>query len=221
VALTSAAGPLEAGGQGLGGLSGFVTDVVGRLGELGIGLLTMLETVFPPVPSEVILPLGGYLAQRGELSPVWVVVAATAGSLAGAWLLYGLGAALGEKRATTLLARLPLVDEEDVARSVGWFERRGAWAVLLGRLVPGVRSLVSLPAGAARMNLALFSALTLLGSGVWTGILVGAGMALGTQWQLVEEYSWVLDVVLVALVVAAVAALAVRRVRKRRRHATP
>jgi membrane protein DedA with SNARE-associated domain len=181
----------------------------------------MLETVFPPVPSEVILPLGGYLAQRGELSPVWVVVAATAGSLAGAWLLYGLGAALGEKRATTLLARLPLVDEEDVARSVGWFERRGAWAVLLGRLVPGVRSLVSLPAGAARMNLALFSALTLLGSGVWTGILVGAGMALGTQWQLVEEYSWVLDVVLVALVVAAVAALAVRRVRKRRRHATP
>jgi membrane protein DedA with SNARE-associated domain len=171
--------------------------------------------VFPPVPSEVVLPLGGYLAERGELSPVGVVVAATAGSVAGAWVLYGLGAALGEKRATVVLGRLPLVDEDDVARAVYWFERHGWWAVLAGRLMPGVRSLVSIPAGAARMNPALFTLLTLVGSAVWNGALVGAGMALGTQWRLVEENGWVLDVVLAGAFVAAVAALAVRRVRKR------
>jgi membrane protein DedA with SNARE-associated domain len=202
--------------QGLTGLSGFVADVVARLGEVGIGLLTLLETVFPPIPSEVVLPLGGYLAERGELSPVWVVVAATAGSVAGAWVLYGLGAALGESRATTLLGRLPLLDEDDVGRAVRWFRRHGWWAVLAGRLVPGIRSLVSIPAGAARMNPALFTLLTLAGSAVWNGALVGAGMALGTQWRLVEEHGWVLDVVLVAAFVAAVAALAVRRVRKAR-----
>ena len=201
--------------QGLTGLSGFVADVVARLGEAGIGLLTLLETVFPPIPSEVVLPLGGYLAERGRLNPLWVVVAATAGSVAGAWVLYGLGAALGEKRATVLLARLPLVDEDDVGRAVRWFERHGWWAVLAGRLVPGVRSLVSIPAGAARMGPARFTLLTLAGSAVWNGALVGAGMALGTQWRLVEEHGWVLDAALVAAVVAAVTALAVRRLRKR------
>jgi membrane protein DedA with SNARE-associated domain len=168
------------------------------------------------VPSEVILPLGGYLAERGRLDPVWVLVAATAGSLAGAWVLYGLGAALGEKRSTALLARLPLVDADDVERAIRWFERHGWWAVFVGRLMPGVRSLVSLPAGTARMNLALFSVLTLVGSAVWNGALVGAGMALGTQWRTVEEHSTVLDAVMIAAVVGAVALLAVRRVRKRR-----
>jgi membrane protein DedA with SNARE-associated domain len=200
----------------MGGLTGFVMDVVSRLGEVGIGLLTLLETVFPPVPSEVILPLGGYLAQRGRLDWAWVMVAATAGSLVGAWVLYGLGAALGEKRSTALLARLPLIDSDDVERAIHWFERHGWWAVLLGRLMPGVRSLVSLPAGTAHMNLLTFSGLTLVGSAVWNGALVGAGMALGTQWRLVEEHSWVLDTVMIAAAVAAVVALVVRRVRKRR-----
>jgi membrane protein DedA with SNARE-associated domain len=184
---------------------------------VGIGLLTLLETVFPPIPSEVILPLGGYLAERGRLNWGWVMVAATLGSLVGAWILYGLGSALGEKRSTALLGRLPLVDEEDVERAIHWFERHGWWAVLIGRLMPGVRSLVSLPAGTAHMNLALFSLLTLVGSAVWSGLLVGAGMALGTQWKTVEEHSTILDVVMVAAFAGAIAWLAVRRVRKRQR----
>ena len=200
----------------MGGLSGFVVDVVGRLGEAGIGLLTALETVFPPIPSEVILPLGGYLAQRGELDPVWVLVAATAGSVVGAWVLYGLGAALGEKRSAALLARLPLVDDDDVGRAVRWFERHGWWAVLVGRLMPGVRSLVSLPAGAAHLNPVLFTLLTLVGSAAWNSALVGAGMALGTQWRTVEEHSDVLDALMIAALAGVVAWLAVRRVRKRR-----
>jgi membrane protein DedA with SNARE-associated domain len=200
----------------MGGLSGFVVDVVGRLGEVGIGLLTAVETVFPPIPSEVILPLGGYLAQRGELDPAWVIAAATIGSVVGAWLLYGLGAALGEKRSAVLLAKLPLVDDEDVGRAIRWFERHGWWAVLIGRLMPGVRSLVSLPAGAAHLNPVLFTVLTLVGSAAWNAALVGAGMALGTQWRTIEQHSTVLDVVMIAALVAGVAWLAVRRVRKRR-----
>jgi len=200
----------------MGGLSGFVVDVVGRLGEVGIGLLTAVETVFPPIPSEVILPLGGYLAQRGELDPVWVMVAATIGSVVGAWALYGLGAALGEKRSAILLAKLPLVDHDDVERAIRWFERHGWWAVLVGRLMPGVRSLVSLPAGAAHLNPALFTALTLVGSAAWNAALVGAGMALGTQWRTIEQHSTVLDVLMIAALVAGVAWLAARRVRKRR-----
>jgi membrane protein DedA with SNARE-associated domain len=172
--------------------------------------------VFPPIPSEVILPLGGYLAERGRLNPAWVLVAATLGSLVGAWILYGLGAALGEKRSSALLSRLPLVDEEDVEKAIHWFERHGSWAVFFGRLMPGVRSLVSLPAGTARMNLAVFSLLTLLGSTLWNGLLVGAGMALGTQWKTVEKHSTILDVIMIAALAGAVAWLAARRVRKRR-----
>lgn len=203
----------------MGGLSGFVVDVVGRLGEVGIGILTAIETVFPPIPSEVILPLGGYLSQRGELNAVLVLVAATAGSLVGALILYGLGARLGEDRSTQLVAKLPLVDREDVERAIAWFERHGEWAVFFGRLMPGVRSLVSLPAGTARMPLVRFTVLTLLGSGLWNGLLVGGGMALGTQWKLVEKYSSVLDIAMIVAVVVVIGLLAVRRVRKVRERA--
>ena len=191
-----------------------MVDIVDALGEVGIGLLTLAENVFPPIPSEVILPLGGYLAQRGRLDPVGVIIAAALGSLVGAWLLYAAGARLGEERASRLIARLPLVDREDVERSFAWFERHGRWAVLIGRLMPGVRSLISVPAGSAHMPLLQFTALTLIGSLVWNGALVAAGMALGTQWKLVQEYSSILDYVMIAAVLGAIALLVVRRVRK-------
>lgn len=187
------------------------------LGEVGVGLLTLIETVFPPIPSEVVLPLAGYLGNRGRLDLVGVLIASTVGALAGALLLYGLGARLGERRATALLARLPLTDEEDVARAAGWFHRHGGVAVFTGRLIPGVRSLISLPAGAARMPLLKFSVLTVLGSGLWNALLIAGGYALGTQYALVERYAAVLDYVIVAAVVSAVALMLRRRLRKRRR----
>lgn len=199
----------------LGGLTGLVVDVVQRLGEIGIGVLTLAETVFPPIPSEVILPLGGYLAQRGELNPLAVLLAATIGSVVGAWTLYGIGRRLGEERSAALVARLPLVDSDDVERAVHWFKRHGDWAVLGGRLMPGVRSLVSLPAGTAQMSLPRFTLLTTLGSLAWNGLLVGAGMGLGTQWELVEKYSTALDVAVVVALVVAVGLLVRRRLRRR------
>jgi membrane protein DedA with SNARE-associated domain len=179
----------EPGETGLTGLTGVVADVIGWLGEAGVGLLTLAETVFPPVPSEVVLPLAGYLAERGRLDLVLVLVAATAGAVAGAWLLYLLGARLGRDRAVRMLSRLPLLSERDVRRAEGWFDRHGEWAVLIGRLVPGVRSLISLPAGTERMPVGRFLLLTALGSAVWNSLLVGAGYALGTQWRLVERYA--------------------------------
>lgn len=201
---------------GVGGLTGTVLDVVQALGATGVGLLTVLETVFPPLPSEVILPLAGYLAERGRMSLVAVLVAATLGALVGSWVLYGIGARLGRERSATLLARLPLVDVEDVNGAIAWFDRHGPWAVLFGRLVPGVRSLVSLPAGASTMSLARFSVLTVIGSLIWNSVLVGAGFALGTQWRTVERYAGVLDTVVYAALAGCVGLFVVRQVRRRR-----
>lgn len=209
------AAPADPSSSGFTGLSGIVVDVVERLGAVGAGLLTLVETVFPPIPSEVVLPLAGYLAGRGDLDFVAVLVAATVGSVLGALLLYAAGARLGQERATALLCRLPLVEERDVVRAERWFADHGRTAVLFGRLVPGVRSLVSLPAGAQRMPLGSFTALTTIGSLTWNTLLIGAGALLGRQWQVVEQYADVLNYAVTGVVVLLVAWFVVRRLRRR------
>lgn len=201
----------------LTGLAGLVADLVSSMGALGVGLLTALETVFPPIPSEVVLPLAGFLAQQGRLGLVWVLVASVVGSVAGALVLYGVARRIGPQRATALVARLPLVDADDVERASGWFERHGRAAVFFGRLVPGVRSLISLPAGAQRMPVLQFVAYTTAGSAVWCAVLVGLGYALGTQWQRVGSYADLFGWVVVGVLVLVVVLLAVRRVRRHRR----
>ena len=198
----------------LGGLTGWAAEVIAALGPLGIALLTALETVVPPVPSEVVLPLAGFLASRGEFGLVVVVVAATLGSLAGSLVLYAVARRLGPERARRLLARVPLTEADDVDRSVRWFERHGSSSVLLGRLVPGVRSLVSVPAGTARMPVLRFSVLTLLGSALWNALLVGVGYALGSRWHEVSGWTDVLDAVVVVGVVLLVGAGVARKVRR-------
>ncbi len=201
---------------GLTGITGFFADLIASLGEVGVGLLTFVETVIPPVPSEVVLPLAGFLSQQGRLSLIGVLVASTAGSVVGALTFYALGALLGLDRSIALLSRVPLVDRGDLQRASAWFHRHGTASVLLGRVVPGVRSLVSLPAGAQRMPLATFILLTAVGSGVWNTLLVGAGYAFATQWDLVGRWaSTASNVVVVGLLVLAVLAL-VRRARRRR-----
>ena len=177
--------------------------------------------MFPPIPSEVVLPFAGYLAQRGDLSLGWVLVAATLGALLGAVALYGLAARIGQERASAMLARIPLVDRDDVDRASLWFARHGRSAVFFGRLVPGVRSLVSLPAGAQRMPLPRFVAYTAAGSLVWNALLVGGGYALGTQWDKVEAYAGWLDWMLIAALVLVVGWLAARRIRRHRAPGPP
>lgn len=202
-----------------GGLTGWVAGVIERLGEIGVGLLVALESVIPPIPSEVVLAMAGYLASQDRVNLVLVWLAATAGSLAGALLLYWLGAAIGEPRLRRWLDKLPLVDPEDLDSADRWFDRYGRWAVLFGRMVPIVRSLVSVPAGADRMPLTQFSVFTTLGSGVWNALFVGAGFALGSQWQQVERYSRWFDVAVIVLLGGLVVHWVVGQVRRRRRRA--
>lgn len=207
-----------AGGEtaDLGGFTGWAADIMVSLGSAGVGLITLLETVFPPIPSEVVLPLAGYLAGQDQLSLPGVVTAATVGSLIGALVLYGLAARLGAERARRVIGRIPLMTEQDADRATDWFHRHGRIAVFTGRLVPGVRSLVSLPAGATRMPLLSFCVFTALGSVLWNSVLVGAGVALSSRWREVEKYSTVLDAVVIGAVVAVIAAGVVRKVRASR-----
>lgn len=202
--------------DGLTGITAVLADLITALGEVGVGLLTFVETVVPPIPSEVVLPLAGFLAQSGRLSLPWVVVAATLGSVAGALVFYALGAALGLDRSIRLLARIPLLDREDLTHASDWFERHGRASVLLGRLVPGVRSLISLPAGAQRMPLVSFTALTLVGSAVWNAVLVGAGYAFATQWDVVGRWASTASNVVLVVLVLAFGVVVVRRALRRR-----
>jgi membrane protein DedA with SNARE-associated domain len=200
--------------DGLSGLTGVAADVVVAAGEVGVGALAALETVFPPIPSEVVLPLAGYLAERGRMTVVGVLVAAVVGAVVGNLVLYALGRSLGEERAGRLLCRLPLMSTDDVQEASAWFSRHGRRAVFFGRWVPVVRALVSLPAGAQRMPLPTFVVYTAAGIGSWNSLLVTAGYLLGTQYQLLQDYLGYLDYVFLAALVVLVG-LWVRRHRRR------
>ncbi len=196
-----------------GGLTGFVLDAVRAIGEVGIAVFVLLETVVPPIPSEVVLPFAGALAADGRFTFAGVVTAASVGSVLGAWLLYEAARWAGEERVTRWLATVPLVEREDVDRGSDWFRRYGGTAVLVGRLAPGVRSLVSVPAGAQAMPRPRFLLLTAIGSTAWNVALVGAGLALGRRWTIVEEWTGWLDVAFVVALLVVVGRLAYRRVR--------
>lgn len=196
-----------------GGLTGWIIDVVRTIGEIGVSLLVLLEVVVPPIPSEVVLPFSGALVAGGRFTFLGVFVAATIGSVLGAWALYEAANRLGHDRVARGLARIPLVRRDDVDRGDGWFRRHGRIAVLTGRMVPGVRSLVSIPAGAQEMSRPLFLTLTAVGSGLWNGLLIGGGVLLGRQWQTVEDYTRWLDVAMVVAVGLGLAKLVQRRLR--------
>ncbi|MGN9891103.1 DedA family protein [Micromonospora sp. L31] len=198
------------------GLTGWVASVIDSLGAVGVALLVALESIIPPIPSEVVLAMAGYLASAGRFHPVVIVLAATVGSLFGALVLYWLGAALGEERLKRWLDHLPLVDSDDLEKADRWFERYGRWAVLIGRVVPVVRSLVSVPAGANRMPLGEFVLLTTLGSGVWNTVIVGLGYALGSRWEDVDRYSSWFNYAIFAVFAVMIASWVVKKVRKRR-----
>jgi membrane protein DedA with SNARE-associated domain len=200
--------------HGFSGLTGFAADVLTSLGDVGVGVLVFLEVLIPPIPSEVILPFAGYLSQSGELNLGWLIFWSTLASWLGALLLYGLGAAIGMQRAVRLLASTRLVSRSDLERGADWFTRSGAWTVLVGRMVPGVRSLISLPAGASRMNLVTFSIYTIVGSGAWNALLLGVGAALGTQHEQLEQYLGYLDYAVYTAIVIALVVLVARRVRE-------
>jgi membrane protein DedA with SNARE-associated domain len=200
----------------LTGLAGWVVSVVDALGPAGVGLLVALENVFPPIPSEVVLPVAGYVASQGRMSLLWALVGATAGAVLGAMLLYGLGVWLGRERLRRWLERIPLMEVADLDRAESWFDRHGGAAVLIGRCVPVVRSLVSIPAGLERMPVPRFLLYTLIGSTVWNTGLVVAGYVLGSQWEDVGRYSDWINYAVYAAIAFVVVRFVVTRLRRRR-----
>ena len=165
-----------------------VVSLVGALGAPGVGIAVAAENLFPPIPSEVILPSAGFAAASGSMGLVSAIVWATVGSVVGALALYALGAWFGRARFYSLASKIPFVKEADIQRAEAWFVRRGPLAVLLGRVVPVVRSLISIPAGIERMKLLPFTLYTAIGSGLWNSVLIGAGYAFGANWEIVEEW---------------------------------
>ena len=180
----------------LGDLSDWVSDVIRAIGYAGVALLVALESIFPPIPSEVVLPFAGFYAGKGEASVPGMVLAATIGSVVGAWVLYGLAAAIGPDRLHRFVAakgRWFGVKVTDLARAEAWFDKRADAAVLLGRCVPLVRSIVSVPAGFRRMPFVRFTLYTALGSLVWNLALIGAGALLGDRWEQVGNVVGILQ----------------------------
>ncbi|MFI9742888.1 DedA family protein [Streptomyces sp. NPDC052494] len=201
------------------GVAGWAAGLVDTMGGPGAGLAIALENLFPPLPSEVILPLTGFAAGQGVISLASALFWTTLGSVVGAVALYWIGALFGRRRMHALWARLPLVKVSDLERTEAWFARHGTKAVLLGRMVPIFRSLISVPAGVERMPLPVFLLLTTVGSLVWNSVLVLAGYWLGDRWDLVEGYVGVLSKAVLVLALVALAAYLAVRLRGRGRAA--
>lgn len=164
----------------------WIVEVMEQYGYIGIFLMIALENVFPPIPSEVILTFGGFMTTYTNLTVPGVVVFATAGSVAGAIILYGVGRLLNVERLESIVdrwGRILRVTKEDLHRASDWFNRYGYWTVLFCRMVPLVRSLISIPAGMSKMNFRLFLLFTIIGTALWNVILVSIGAILGESWD--------------------------------------
>nr|WP_062335272.1 DedA family protein [Herbidospora sakaeratensis] len=201
----------------LDGIAGWVVGLMETLGAPGAGLATAIENLAPPIPSELILPLAGFTASQGNMSLVAAIAWTTAGSVAGALVLYGLGALLGRDRTVALLARVPFVTAADIEKSEDWFARHGRKTVFFGRMIPVFRSLISIPAGVERMPIGVFTLLTALGSLIWNSVFVLAGYLLGENWEVVQRYSGWLTNGVIAVCAVAVAVFVAVRVRARMR----
>lgn len=200
-------------GSWLSALADWAVSLMDIIGPAGAGIAIAMENLFPPLPSEVILPMAGLAASRGSFTVVEALAWTTAGSVAGALLLYALGAWLGVARLRAIAAAVPLLNPEDIDRTVAWFARHGGKAVFFGRMIPIFRSLISIPAGITRMPIWRFALLTAAGSLLWNTIFVLSGYLLGESWHIVERYAEILQYVVIAVAAAAVVWFLVVRIR--------
>ena len=214
----------------LGDLANWVQDVINQFGYIGVALLVVIENVFPPIPSEIVLPFAGFVAQQSastdalsaaqsDTSVVGMMIAATIGSVIGALILYAIAAAIGPERLRVFVERFGRwfgVKPSDLVRAEAWFDKRSAVAVLVGRCVPLIRSIVSIPAGFRRMKLTSFFVLTAIGSAVWNIALIGTGAVLGDQWERVGEYVGVFQWLVIGAILILLVRFVLTRVKRRR-----
>jgi membrane protein DedA with SNARE-associated domain len=169
----------------------WITEFMGQFGYFGVFLLIMIENVFPPIPSEVILTFGGFMTTYSDMTRMGVIIAATAGSVIGAMILYSIGLLLDVGRLEKIVDRwggILRLTRKDIHRADAWFDKYGPWTVLVCRLVPLIRSLISIPAGMSNMNFPLFILLTTIGSLIWNTALVSVGAAVGDNWESIVHY---------------------------------
>jgi membrane protein DedA with SNARE-associated domain len=200
-------------------MQGFVLSFVAQYGYLALSALIFLENVFPPIPSEAILPAAGFMSSIGSLWLPATILAATVGSLLGAYVLYGIGRVLSQERLERLMDTKPLrmlgFEPADVSSAIGWFRKHGQASVLVCRCIPVVRSLISIPAGTSGMGVARFSAYTFLGSLAWNTVLCTLGYAAGSAWESASANATqaidVMTLVVLGVIAVALALLVAKR----------
>lgn len=188
------------------------------LGYPGIAIIVFLENLFPPIPSEVVLPFSGFMTTTGTVGFIGVTVAATTGSLLGAVALYALGGMFGRDRVYRFVERYQRylgVKPEQVSRAESWFENYGSRTVFICRMIPILRSLISIPAGLVRMNVLRFSLYTLCGSLIWNTVLIALGALLGVSWPLVAVWVGHLQTGIGIVIIAVAVILFVRYMKRR------
>ena len=191
--------------EGLTGVAGWAVGLMDAIGAPGAAVAIAAENLFPPIPSEIILPLAGFSAAQGSFSVAEAIIWTTIGSVVGALVLYLLGRWLGHERLSAIARRMPLVRASDIDKTTAWFAKHGWKTVLFGRFLPIFRSLISIPAGIERMPVLLFLGLTALGSAIWNTIFIMIGVTLGMNFHVIEPYmEWLQWIVIGAVVLVLV-----------------
>ncbi|ECL0126274.1 DedA family protein [Listeria monocytogenes] len=186
----------------------WITSIMADFGYIGIFVLIMVENLFPPIPSEIILTFGGFMTTVTSLNVVMVIIVATLGSVVGAILLYKVASYFGKERLTKIVlkyGRILRLKESDIERAENFFLKYGSWAVFLCRMIPLIRSLISIPAGMTKMKMSKFLILTTAGSLLWNTVLIGLGAMLGESWSeivvFMDSFSTIIYSIIAILVV--------------------
>lgn len=201
-------------------MENWITHFMEQYGYWGIFLIIALENIFPPIPSEIVLPFGGFMTTYSDLTIPGVIFAATCGSVVGAVILYCIGLLIDVERLEKIIDRwghILKITKEDIHKADHWFDRYGIWTVLFCRIIPLVRSLISIPAGMSNMNFMLFFIFTTIGSLIWNIFLITVGAGLGEAWPVITEYINVYSkIIYVVIAVLAITAIAwyIRRIRQ-------
>lgn len=185
-------------------MENWITSFMEQFGYFGVFLLICVENIFPPIPSEVILTFGGFMTTKADLTVLGVILAATVGSVVGAVILYWVGRILHIERLEKIVDKwghLLRVKREDLYRADKWFAKYGYWTVFFCRMIPLVRSLISIPAGMAKMNFGIFLFFTTVGTVIWNALLVGLGAKVGESWEDIVHYMDIYSNIVYALIV--------------------
>ncbi|MBS9365683.1 DedA family protein [Listeria welshimeri] len=190
----------------------WITGIMADFGYIGIFLLIMVENLFPPIPSEIILTFGGFMTTVSPLNVVMVIIVATLGSVVGAILLYKVASYFGKERLTKIVlkyGRILRLKESDIERAESFFLKYGSWAVFLCRMIPLIRSLISIPAGMTKMKMSRFLVLTTAGSLLWNTVLIGLGALLGESWNeivvFMDSFSTIIYSIIAGLLIVGLA----------------